>query len=831
MIGRTVDRFRILALLGEGGAGAVWRAEDTLLNRQVALKLPSADFADSPKARERFMRGARAASMLDHPGIATVYQAGEYAGGLYIAMALIDGETIRQRAEHSACSVEEAVRVGVAAAEALGHAHSRGVTHRDVSGGNIMIAHDGRIFVVDFGLAVIRDHTRLTSTGNVIGTLAYIAPETLLDRGADSRTDLYGLGAVLYHALTGTVPFRATSLDALQYQVLNQAPEPPSMRRPEIPAWLDHVVIKLLAKPPEQRYQNAGELISALRAGASDPGAATGDSTVDLPRTANPEWAPLGMPTLAVLPFRDLALGDALQSESHALFARGLAEVVRASLSRVPDMRVVASTGSTALTAGGDLRDIARHLGASLLLTGTIRRSGTQVRLTFTLMDVARDIQIAAETIECSTAGLFALEDRLIESVRRALDLKLDVREMPRPVARDPAAHERYLQALGYLQRYESEASVDGAIGVLESLIASEGDSASVHATLGRAYLHKHTLTSESRWAERAAIACQAALRLDPRAPEVLVTQGEIHNATGTYAEAIRSFRMALDLRRDDPEALAGLSIAYEESGDFSTAEELCRRVIAVRPETWSGYNRLGVIFFRQGQYARAVEPWRMVTRLTPDNSRGYVNLGAAYFQMGRYEDARLALQRAIAIQPTAATAWTNLGTVHLHTESFADAAAAFEKAVALKPAEARLWGSLAAACEHLPGGEARKSEALEHAIALVRARLDGHPGSAEDWAWLANWYADLGDRDAAYAAVGRAVNLSSRDVSTIYRIGTAYNLLGDRPNMLRWIGDAVRSGFGVGEVLRDPDFVKLRDDAEFRDMLERSATSSSGEE
>lgn len=243
----------------------VWRATDELLRRQVALKVLHEALASQPHARRRFLHEARAASLLDHPGIATVYEFGEAEGRTFIAFALIEGETLSARAARGAIPVSEAVGIVRAAAEAIAHAHARGVLHRDVTGRNVMIARDGRVFVLDFGLALAAGQSRLTSRETALGTVTTMAPEVLAGRPADERSDVYGLGVVLYEALTGTFPHVADRPEALFYTVQNEAPRSPRALRAEIPAALERVVLRALAREPEERYASAAALAEALR--------------------------------------------------------------------------------------------------------------------------------------------------------------------------------------------------------------------------------------------------------------------------------------------------------------------------------------------------------------------------------------------------------------------------------------------------------------------------------------------------------------------------------------------------------------------------------------
>ena len=261
MIGQTFGRYRIVESLGEGGMGTVWKAEDDLLGRSVALKLLASRLADSGSARARLLREARAAGALDHPGIGTVYDAGEQDGEIFVAMRLVDGGTVADRIQSlGALGLLDATRIAANAADALGHAHARGILHRDVSARNLMLTKDGQVVVVDFGLALAEGTSRLTQSGTTVGTAYYMAPEIVVGKQPDRRSDIYSLGAVLYEMLTGSPPFEGEHLQTVLYAAVNTPAVAPSAKRGGIPEELDRIVLKTLSKTPEDRYASMEEM-------------------------------------------------------------------------------------------------------------------------------------------------------------------------------------------------------------------------------------------------------------------------------------------------------------------------------------------------------------------------------------------------------------------------------------------------------------------------------------------------------------------------------------------------------------------------------------------
>ena len=345
MIGRPFGRFRITGKLGQGGMATVWKAEDGLLGRPVALKLLSETLMGSPDARRRFLHEAETARLLDHPGIAAVHDAGETDGVAWLAMEYVEGETLSERITQRLMPLEEAVRIVCEAAAALSHAHARGVVHRDVTPRNIMVTRDGRTKVLDFGLALVEGQSRVTTSQTRLGTVSYLSPEVAIGHTADPRTDLYGLGVVLYEALTGALPFASDRPEAVLYGIVNQPPTPPRTYRPEIPETLERVVLHAMARRPEDRHGSADELAAELRAVAP---------AADVPPHEQLQlWAwvgedePLPPPHtrggpvyLAVLPFEDAVTSDDPQGGRRAL-AAGLAETVAAALGRGLDLHVI----------------------------------------------------------------------------------------------------------------------------------------------------------------------------------------------------------------------------------------------------------------------------------------------------------------------------------------------------------------------------------------------------------------------------------------------------------------------------------------------------------
>lgn len=424
--------------------------------------------------------------------------------------------------------------------------------------------------------------------------------------------------------------------------------------------------------------------------------------------------------------------------------------------------------------------------------------------------------------VDGSAFRVFDLEDEVVASLRRALGVPPSAAETGARRPPDPAAHERYLQALGYLRRFDNEALVDGAIQLLERLAASQPQVANYHAALARAYLHKQERTKERIWENRATAACERATALDPGSAEVQIARGDLLTSCGRFDAAIDAFHEALRQRPEAYDAMLGTARALAAAGRLDEAERTSRDAIALEPNDWRGHHRLARIHFQAGEFALAIEPWRRVVALAPDNAMGRRHLGSALYRLNQFDEAAAAYRESLAIQPND-EAYSNLGTALYFLGRDDEAIPALQKATELTPTDPVRWGNLGNAYRWVPGHDRESEAALERAVALVRERLERNPAQAESWADLAGWLADLGRRDEAAAAIRRATDLAPTDIHCMAQAGRVYNQLGDRDACYHWFRAALRAGFGSGELLRSRELAPLREDPEFMRILEEA--------
>jgi len=866
LVGRTVAHYEIVGRLGGGGMGLVYAARDTRLGRRVALKFLPPQWSHDESAKERFMREARAASATDHPNICSIHDIGTTDDGqLFIVMAHYEGETLKKRIERGPLDVDAAIDIAAQTAEGLAKAHAQGITHRDVKPSNLMLTDDG-VKILDFGLAKIAEsQIKLTVEGSTVGTIGYMSPEQVRGDEADARSDVWALGAVLYEMLAGRGPFRGGYPEAIGHAIKHDTPAPLRTSRPEISEALEQVVFRALHKDPAVRFQTAREMARALRrlqgrtlpldlrtipvAVSTDAGdrarrrtrrvwlaaAALVATALTGVWLAAPSFAPLismlrnELPipdnkNVAVLPFE--VVGGSAQDQA---WATGLSVTLASMLMRLTQTALQVAPVDQLQTGQVTAANAVTELGATLILTGTVERSDTTVRVAAQLADATTDRPLRAASFDVASSAPTMLQDRLLEVALQMLDVSVPASERRGLVPRDTQvarALSLYLQGRGYLQSeggylqyYERPEDIEAAIAAFAEAVELDPAYARAYAGLGEAYWRKYEGTRQPRWAETAVANCARALVLDPRLAVAHVCLGRIHDGRGRYDEAAVEFQRALDIEPANDEAHAGLAHAQQRLGRLDEAENTYRRAIALRPRHWDGINRLGRFYFDQGRYSEAAEMFAQVVALVPDSFRGYSNLGGAYIHLGRYDEAITALERSIAIRPTA-TNTSNLGTAYFNRGRFAEAARAFEQAVTLLDTNYEWWGNLADAYYWTPGERPRAADAYRRAIALGLPQLKGNSRNTVLLSRLARYYAMVGARKEALDFVARVLQLAPQDGFVLFRSAVALNHLGEIDRAIDLLEKARAAGFSTTVIRDTPDLSNLWQFPRFQNLL-----------
>ena len=841
--GSRLGSYEILAPLGAGGMGQVFSARDTKLGRKVAIKVLEGDRHLLAQSIARFGQEARAASALNHPNIVTIYEVGFESDVPFIVMEFVDGKTLRELGATERLTIRRALQIATQVAEGLAAAHERGIVHRDLKPENVMLNKDGLVKIVDFGLAkqsessdesqeTFERESPPTRPGTVLGTVGYMSPEQANALPLDFRSDQFSFGAIVYELVTGRRAFlRATSLDTLS-AIVHEDPEPIAKLNPKTPPPLRWMIERCLEKNPRERYASTIDLARELRtlserlaettssgeheirprlpwrryAGFTAAGVAAlilvgGGAKLlydHAPRVTLAKAAPQRR-SVAVLPFRDLT-----GSPQTALLGAGFAESIGARLARVDSISVVPAAASTAQTD----RALARELGADVVVRGSLQRAGDQIRITFAVADPSHG-SVQSDSLTGTADLLFDLQDRVADRIAAALDVR-SARPSRAPVnaSLSGADQDRYTQALGYLQRYEDPASVDEAISILESLDKKQ-NSASVAATLGRAYMSRYMLTHEPEWSAKALSATRRARSLDETSSDVLLAVGQVATRTGAYDDALDAYRRALAIKPDSADALLGYAEALDRSGHDAEAEQSYRNAIELRPSYWGGYNKLGAFHLTRGNVAKAIPMFERVRSLAPDNLRGLNNLGAAYEMQGRYRDAINVFAHSVELHPNP-DGYSNLGTCRYFIHDFRGAAESYERAVALSPENFVLWANLGDACRWSKGLETRSAEAYEKSIALARRELNLNPRNGEARSVLAVSLAKTGRFEDAEHEMANARTVDPQNVIIAYQSAVVAAVRRDEKTARDRLALAVQRGYNRDEALLEPEFAAV---------------------
>jgi len=473
MIGKTILNYKILEKLGEGGMGVVYKARDTKLDRLVALKFLPPQIAASEQERQRFKIEAQAAAALNHPNIATIHAIEEVEDELFIVMEYIEGRELGEIVQSAIPNLESAIDIATQIAAGLQAAHEKGITHRDIKSANIMITEEGRVKIMDFGLAKIRGGAQFTKVGTTLGTAAYMSPEQARGEEVDHSTDIWAFGIVLYEMLTGELPFKGDYEQAVIYSILNEEPKSIMELRNDMPSQLTRIVEKTLKKNPIDRYQTTRDLMEELKA-LGKPG-----PSIQAKRVVH---------TVAVLPFTNMS-----NDKEQEYFCDGMAEDIINDLVRLEDLHVVARTSSFAFKDKNlDIREIGLKLGAHSIVGGSVRKAGNRLRITAQLIDVADGYHLWSERYDRELKDVFAIQDEIAKNIVRALEIKLSKREkhvFEKVKTKDVQAYDFYIRGRAYYHQGDRD-KTHLAILMFRKAIQKDKNYALAYAGLADSYSH-----------------------------------------------------------------------------------------------------------------------------------------------------------------------------------------------------------------------------------------------------------------------------------------------------------------------------------------------------
>ncbi len=560
-------KYKIIKKLGEGGMGIVYKAEDTKLKRNVALKFLPTELTRDKKAKARFIQEAQAAAALNHPHICIIHEVDEADDQTFIAMEFIEGRTLKDKIEAGSLAIDDAIDIASQVAEGLSEAHKKGIVHRDIKPANIMLTEKGQAKIMDFGLAKLSWGAELTKPSMIMGTVAYMSPEQARGEPVDQRTDIWSLSAMLYEMLTGEKPFQKSPEHALIHAILNEKPEPLITKRPDIPRAIEQAVLKALEKDPARRYQNLALLLKDLK-------------SARIVGTKMPKKDK----SIIVLPFEDMSPG-----KDNEYFSDGLTEEIIADLSHIHDLLVISR--SSAMTFKGTQKtipEIAQAVNVRYVLEGSVRKAGNSLRITAQLIDSTNDAHLWAEKYSGTLDDVFDIQERVSKSIVDSLRIQLSPNERihiaERPIE-NIQAYECYLRANYEIWRF-TEDSIKRAIRLVQEAMDIVSQNELLISTMGMAYFQfvNSGIDPDEKNLEKAEAYAQEVLQLNPDSAHGHVLLGFISETRGDFNKAIKETKDALEIDPNNPMALLLLGLLYVWSGKPLAAKALNRRLEKIDP-------------------------------------------------------------------------------------------------------------------------------------------------------------------------------------------------------------------------------------------------------
>jgi TolB-like protein/Flp pilus assembly protein TadD/tRNA A-37 threonylcarbamoyl transferase component Bud32 len=858
--------------------GEVYKARDTRLGRNVAVKVLAEALSENPHFRDRLQREAKTISRLQHPHICTLYDIGFQDEMQYLVMEYLEGETLEQRLRAGPLPLDEALKIGGEIADAIDAAHRSGVVHRDLKPGNVMLGRAGSK-VLDFGLArgfeaerpesvdaALTTHEQaLTQSDAIVGTLPYMAPEQLEGKSVDARTDIWALGCVLYEMVAGSRPFRGPSKAALISSIMNGTPESMTGKQPLASERLEWVVSRCLEKDPEKRWQSSrdialeletvdGSSTGAPMSGWRAPGAAPIKARVGGTQVGRRRQLLLGLAAVmviaavlgtwvwnhrtesdtgvvssgaavAVLPFENVSGNDQID-----YIGLGLAAGLISQLAELPGINVVGRSQTWSLREKvRSTAELAESLGVNLLVEGEVHGAGEELRVDLSMLESGSGTVLWSRSFDGSQEGLYDLQQQIATAMATVLSVPLSAADRRRLARGGPAsrAFDYYLQGLERLEDSDNPRHLEFAADLFRQAIRIDGEVAAFHAALSTALWRRSLETPAGvDWNEIEQEARQA-LALDTDLPEAHVALARALRGRGRYAESIAQLRPLLAKHPKPDEAFRELAHGYYYAGDTEASAECLATAVSLAPDNWFNWNALGVFQTSQSDLDAAKSSLEKALELAPESvTQPRLNLGGVKLLEGDYAGAIEDFEATGATTSNPKLA-SNMATAYFFQDRLDRAVNLYELAVSLDPMNHQYRRNLGDALSSLNREEEAAVE-YRAGLRLVEQELDENPSSNLQLRSRALYAAKVGDCGAAIKYAVEARPLLPSNWQNQLDLAMTFALCGRREEALQAARLCVEGGLPGAVLRQQPELMGLANDPEFLKLTETSAHATS---
>jgi serine/threonine-protein kinase len=684
MIGQTISHYKILDKLGEGGMGVVYKAHDTKLDRDVALKFLPSHISTDDEVKQRFIHEAQAASALNHTNICSIHAIEEFEKQQFIDMEFVEGKTLGVLLKEKELSLKEVLDIALQIAEGLNAAHKRGIVHRDIKPDNIMVTDEGLVKIMDFGLAKLKGSSKLTKTHSTLGTLSYMSPEQARGEEVDQRSDIFSLGAVLYEMITGRRPFKGEHEAAIMYSLLNEMPEPLARYKADISDEMQRVIDKALAKEKGKRYQHVDEMLADLRRVQQEtpPPAKAKRKITKFPLLIGvgiaavafvvlayffllPKSVPPGEKSIAVLPFVDMS-----PQKDQEYFCDGMTEALINRLSNVQELRVPARTSAFFFKGKkGDVREVGNKLNVQTVLEGSVQKSGNRLRITVQLINVSDGYHLWSEKYDRELKDIFAIQDEITLAIMQKLKMHLLSEERAVLMTRYTDNIEAYnLYSKGrYFWNKRTVDAMESSIKYFRQAAKEDPKYALAYVGIADAYIMlAYTglgAMNPQQAYPQARQAILKALEIDKTLAEAHASLAMIHcSFDWDWANAEKEFKLAITLNPNYAYTHHWYAIYLTQMGRLAEADIEIKKARELEPFSLIINVVGGLLLFMKGDYDSAIVDLQETLKLEPNFWLNHLYLGYSYYAKGLSDKAFESLERAVVLSEHAVYPTSMLG-------------------------------------------------------------------------------------------------------------------------------------------------------------------------